>query len=57
MELESGAKVAAHAGFLGAIYSYTSSKHVKRFLVRKFYSTKRPTSELFCEFLWYILML
>jgi len=29
MELQTGAKIAAHAGFLGTIYSYTISKRVK----------------------------
>jgi len=29
MELQSGTKIAAHAGFLGTIYSYTSSEGVK----------------------------
>jgi len=29
MELQSGMKIATHAGFLGMLYSYTSSKHVK----------------------------
>ena len=30
MELQTGMKIAAHAGILGMIYSYTGSKHVKQ---------------------------
>jgi len=33
MELQSGVKIVAHAGFLGTIYSFTSSKRVNQFYI------------------------
>jgi len=39
MKLQDGAIIAAHAGFLGTIYSYTSSEGVNAMVCSLFYAT------------------
>jgi len=48
MKLQSGRKIAAHAGFLGIIYLYTGSEHVwgavRKNIISDRFSTKTAIS-------------
>jgi len=51
MELQSGAKIVAHLGFLDTIYSYTSSKCVKNWWEQLEESSRKSTRHLSKEVL------